>query len=105
MQGPCEAERGRDDTAALTMWESLVWAVRGGPGLWHHYQVPQGRSGPGSWPAVSAGCEGARLCQQWGSHHQPAGQHPAQHCAAQQAARQHPPGQRGAAQPCRESGE
>lgn len=47
MQGPCEAERGRDDTAALTMWESLVWAVRGGPGLWHHYQVPQGARAQG----------------------------------------------------------
>ena len=41
----------------------------------------------------------------WGGHHQPACQHPAEHRAAQQAARQHPPGQRGAAQPRREGGE
>lgn len=52
-----------------------------------------------------AGCEGAWLQQPWGDHHQPACQHSAQHGTAQQTARQHPTGQRGAAQPCREGGE
>lgn len=51
------------------------------------------------------GCEGACLQQPWGDYHQPACQHSTQHSAAQQAARQHPTGQCGAAQPCREGGE